>query len=106
MRKLEEEEYVSLFEIESIKQHSIKRCGIPMLHISWECRGSSCIKMAIVKEDYPFLGAEYIVSNDLRRNPKWRYKWAIRYLFKIKRPGRALGMNINIVQRRATNKTT
>ena len=77
-----------------------------MLHISWACGGSSWIKMAIVKEDDSVLVAEYIVSNDLRRNPKWRYKWANRYLFKIKILGRALGMNINIVQRRATNKTT
>ena len=105
MSTLEEEEYDPLFEIESIKHHSIKRHGIPMLHISWACGGSSWIKLAmVVKEDDPFLVAEYIVSNDLIRNPKWRYKWAIRYLFKIKRLGRALGININIVQSRAINK--
>ena len=106
MRTLEEEEYDPLFEIECIKQHSINRHEVPILHISWACGGSSWLKMAVVKEDDPVLVAEYIVSNDLRRNPKWRYKWATRYLFKIKRLGRALGMNINIFQRRATNKTT
>ena len=28
--------------------------------------------MAILKEDDPVLVAEYIVSNDLRKDPKWR----------------------------------
>ena len=76
-----------------------------MLHTTWACDGiSTWEKLAIIKEDDPVLVAEYIVSNDLRRNPKWRYKWAKRYLFKIKQLGRALGMNLNIVQPRATNK--
>ena len=62
------------------------------------------MKIAVIKEDDPVLVAEYMFSNYLQKYPKWRYKWAKRYLFKIKLLGRALGMNLNIVQRLTTNR--
>ena len=41
MKKIKEEEYDPLFEIECITKHSINRHGTPMLNIYWECGGSS-----------------------------------------------------------------
>ena len=42
----------------------------------------------------------------MRKEPKWIYKWAKLYLYKIKNLGRALGMEINFVQRGTTNKNS
>ena len=76
-----------------------------MLNITWASDGSSSwMKLSVIKADDHVLVAEYIVSNDLRKEPKWRYKWEKLYLHKIKRLGRALGMELNISQRRTTNK--
>ena len=64
-----------------------------MLNITWASDDrSSWMKLSVIKSDDLVLVAEYIVSNDLIKEPKWRYKWAKRYLYKIKRLGRALGM--------------
>lgn len=85
METLEEKEYDTLFEIECITKHSINRHGTPMLNITWASDGSSSWeKISVIKADDPVLVAEYIVSNDLIKEPKWRYKWAKRYLCKIK----------------------
>ena len=75
MQTLEEEEYDPLFEIECIEGHAINKEGMPMLNITWASDGStSWMQLAVIKEDDPVLVAEYIISNDLRRDPKWRYK--------------------------------
>ena len=91
-----------LFEIEKILDHKITEKGKPLFKVRWQSdQEEMWIKMSQLKEDEPLMLAEYIVKYNLRGNKYYQYKWAKRFLYKVKMLGKALNLKERVTNRKS-----
>ena len=92
-----------LFAIDEILDHNLTKKGLPLFKVKWSSdQEETWVKMSQLKEDEPFLLASYVVENNLRGNRKFQYKWARRFLYKIKMIARSYNLGIHVKNRKTS----
>ena len=92
-----------LFEIEEILDHKITEKGRPLFKVRWISNlEETWVKMSQLKEDGQLMLSNYIMKFNLRGNRYYQYKWARRFLYKVKMLGRALNIKDKVSNRKSS----